>query len=155
MANWYNKVTEDINDLSPLIECLEFYENELIRARMDLKVSGRLEQISKLLPTIAELRYNQLQDLEAILKFLNIRYDMIKGAAYKKYLEKYDRALSSRDAEKYAECDQDVYDMALLVNKVALIRNQFLGVTKGVEYLHFQVSNCIKLRVAGMEDATL
>ena len=42
-----------------------------------------------------------------------------------------------------------------LINQVAYTRNQFLGITKGFEIKHFQLTNIIKLRVAGMEDAEI
>ena len=35
------------------------------------------------------------------------------------------------------------------------MRNSYLGITKGFEIKHFQLSNIIKLRVAGMEDADI
>ena len=39
------------------------------------------------------------------------------------------------------------------LEEVALLRNKFLGLTKGYEYLHFQIGNIIHLRKAGIEDA--
>lgn len=155
MSNWYNRVTEDPEDLSPLVECFSYYEKQLVEARAELQISGKIETIQKKLPGMAEYRFNQLQELEAILKYLNIRFDKAKGKAHRHYMEKYDRALTSRDAEKYADCDDSVLEVALLVNQVALLRNKFLGITKGLEYLHFQISSIVRMRIAGIEDATL
>jgi hypothetical protein len=155
MGGWYGKVTADPDDLTPLIECSEFYERELNEAREDLKISGRIELIQKKLPGMAEYRFNQLQELEAILKYLNMKLDKARSKAHRFYMEKYDRQLSSRDAEKYADGDDDVMEISLLVNQIALLRNKFLGVSKGIEYLHFQIGNITKLRVAGIEDASI
>jgi len=154
-GGWYGRITADPDDLSPLVDCFEYYEKELIEAREELQIKGRIEVIQKKLPGMAEYRFNQLQELEAILKYLNLKLDKAKGKAYRHYMEKYDRSLSSRDADKYADSDDEVIEIALLVNQVALLRNKFLGVSKGIEYLHYQLTSIVRLRVAGIEDATL
>lgn len=155
-GGWYGRITADPDDLTPLVECFEYYEAELEDARKDLNLKGkRIEDIQKRLPGMAEYRFNQLQELEAILKYLNLKLDRVKGKAYRNYMEKYDRALTSRDADKYADSDDSVLEVALLVNQVALLRNKYLGISKGIEYLHFQIGNISKLRIAGIEDATL
>ena len=45
--------------------------------------------------------------------------------------------------------------MAKIINDFALIRNQWLGITKGLDQKQWQITNIVKLRVAGMEDATI
>ena len=155
MSGWYDRITADPNDQTPLIDCFAYYEKELLEARKDLVATGRIESMAKRLPGMAEYRFNQLQELEAILKYLNIRFDKARGKAYRQYLERYDRALSSKDAEKYADSDDDVTDLALLINHVALLRNKFLGISKGIDQLNWQITNIVKLRIAGIEDASL
>jgi hypothetical protein len=51
------------------------------------------------------------------------------------------------------EADDEVLALAMIRNRLALIRNKFLAVTKQHEYLHFQLSNLTKLIVAGVNDA--
>jgi hypothetical protein len=74
---------------------------------------------------------------------------------FRKYLETYQRALSSRDCEKFVEGEPDVIDMEKIINEFALLRNKWLGITKALDIKQWQLSNIIKLRVAGMEDASL
>lgn len=155
MTSWYGKITEDPDDLTPLVDAMAYYEAEVERANKELNVSGRIEEIQKRIPGWAAFRFNQLQELEAILKYLNLKMDKKRGEKHRFYMEKYARAMSSRDAEKYAEGDDDVLEIAMLINQVALVRNKFLGVSKGIEYLHYQIGGIVKLRVAGIEDATL
>lgn len=155
MSGWYGRVTADPNDFSPLVACFDFYEKELEEARKELDASGKIELTLKKIPGLMEYRFNQLQEIEAILRYLELHHAKVKGIAFKGYMESYARALSSRDAEKYADCDDKVLEAALLLNQVLLLRNQFLGITKGLEYLHYQLTNVVKLRVAGIEDAQL
>jgi hypothetical protein len=63
--------------------------------------------------------------------------------------------LSSRDADKYAEGEQDVVDQQHIVNEFALIRNKYMGLIKAIDTKGFQINNIVKLRAAGLEDISL
>jgi hypothetical protein len=152
MSTWYRKV---VADLSCLPDCIDWFENELIAGRMELKLVGSLEKASREMPGIVEYRFNQLQEIEAILEQLNIQLRKIRSAKFRQFTEHYNRALTSRDAEKYVDGEPEVCDMDAIVNEFALVRNKFLGLTKALDIKQWQLSNVVKLRVAGMEDAEL
>jgi hypothetical protein len=114
-----------------------------------------VERASACLPGIVEQRFNQLQEIEAILEYLNIELRRTRSKAFKKYLENYQRALSSRDVEKYVDGEADVVDMEKIINEFAMLRNQWLGIIKALDIKQWQLSNIIKLRAAGLEDITL
>lgn len=149
---WYTKVTTDIANLP---DFLIYCENELIRAKYEAKVSGNIEQNLAQLPGITELRFNQLQEIEAVLNFLNINLRKIRRKHFQKYLEHYQRALTSRDAEKYVDGEDEVIEFEILINEVALFRNRWLGVMKALESKNFMLGHIVRLRAAGMEDMTL
>ena len=67
----------------------------------------------------------------------------------------YNRSLTSREAEKYVDGEDEVIDYETIINDVALIRNKWLGIMKGLESKNFQLGHITKLRVAGMEDVVL
>jgi hypothetical protein len=122
---------------------------------MELKITGSLEKAIREMPGVFEYRFSQLQEIEAILEHLNIELRRLRGTKFKHFTEHYNRALTSRDAEKYIDGDSDVADMDSIVNEFALVRNKFIGITKALDSKQFQVSNVTRLRVAGMEDAEL
>jgi hypothetical protein len=132
MINWYNEVSRS---LAKIPDCVAYFEKELQEAKKQCKIYGNLERASAALPGI-ELR-------------------RLRSKTFKKFLENYNRALSSRDAEKYVDGEDDVVDMTKIVNDFALIRNQYLGITKGLDQKQWQITNIVKLRVAGMEDADI
>lgn len=149
---WYSKVSKDITHLP---DCIEYFYKELDSARAEAKIYGNVEKASANLPGIVEQRFNQLQEIEAILEYLNIELRRIRSKAFKKYLENYQRALSSRDVEKYVDGEADVVDMEKIINEFAMLRNQWLGIIKALDIKQWQLSNIIKLRTAGLEDITL
>ena len=149
---WFSEVTKD---LARLPDALDHFENEYWTAAEEVKIRGNLEKAAASMPGVVEQRFNQLQEIEAILNHLNIQLRKIKSKHFKKYLENYQRALSSRDVEKYVDGEADVVDMEKIINEFALLRNQWLGIVKGLDIKQWQLSNIIKLRAAGLEDATL
>jgi hypothetical protein len=153
MSKWYYIVTAD---LSKIPDCIDFFENEYEDARVELKFAGKtIERHGAELPGLVEYRFTQLQEIDAILEFLNIKLRKMRAEKFKKYLESYNRQLSSRDAEKYIDGEVDVVDMTMLVNEFALIRNKFLGITKGLDTKNWMVGHITKLRVAGLDDAQI
>ena len=149
---WYSKVSQDISNIP---EAIIYFEYELTEARREVKIVGNIEKAAAAMPGIVEHRYNQLQEIEAILEYLNIEQRRLRSQYFKKYLENYARALSSRDVEKYVDGEADVVDFEKIINEFALLRNKWLGIIKALDIKQWQLSNVIKLRVAGMEDASL
>lgn len=152
MAQWFNEIRRDMGNIIPAID---YYEKELDQARVECSLKGSVEKHSRDMPGIVEYRFNQLQEIEAILEYLNIELRKIKTEKYKKFLEHYNRALSSRDADKYAEGEQEVVDQQHIVNEFALIRNKYMGLIKAIDTKGFQINNIVKLRAAGLEDISL
>ena len=149
---WYSRVSRDISEIPAAIQ---HFENELVTARSEVKLKGSIEKAAAEMPGIVEYRFNQLQEVEAILEFLNIELRKLRSSFFKKYLENYQRALSSRDVEKYVDGEQDVCDYEKIINEFALIRNKWLGVLKALDQKQWQITNIVKLRVVGMEDASI
>jgi hypothetical protein len=149
---WYSEVSRNIGKIPSAIQ---HFEIELAEAKKECKLVGNVEKAAAEMPGIVEHRFNQLQEIEAILNYLNIELRRLRSSFFKKYLENYQRALSSRDVEKYVDGEADVVDYEKIINEFALLRNKWLGVLKGLDQKQWQITNVVKLRVAGMEDATL
>jgi hypothetical protein len=152
MSHWYAKVSKDISHLPA---CIDHFYDELTKARAEVKIYGNVEKASSNLPGIVEERFNNLQEIEGILEYLNIELRRLRSKTFRKYLENYQRALSSRDVEKYVDGEADVVDMEKIINEFALLRNQWLGVVKGLDIKQWQLGNIIKLRTSGLEDVSI
>lgn len=149
---WFNQIK---NDLSVLPDMVDYFLNELADAAIETKIFGSLERSAQDLPGIVGHRYGQLQELEAILKHLNTKYDKMRSDHYRRYNERYNRELSDRSIEKYIDGEQDIVDMSDVVNEVALLRNRYLGITKAMEMKSYMLGHITRLRVAGMNDSML
>ena len=152
MAHHYNNIVKDLSNIVPAIG---YYEKELEDAKWEVKIKGSLEKASSSLPGLTEFRFNQLQEIEAILEHLNIELRKERSITFRKYLEHYNRTLSSRDAEKFVDSEQSVIDLTHLTNQFSLLRNKYLGIMKGLDTKQWQIGHITRLRTAGMEDIVI
>ena len=149
---WYSRIVANLGEIPDFIA---HYERELDQARAEVRLGGLVERNIKELPGITEHRFNQLQEIEAVLNYLNIQLRKIRRRHFQKYLEGYARALTSRDAEKYVDGEDEVIDFETIINEVALLRNRYLGILKGLDSKQWMSGHIVKLRTAGMEDISL
>ena len=149
---WYSRV---VASLGAIPDFIDYYEAQLAEAKQEVGTFGNIEKNLSKLPGITEHRFNQLQEIEAVLNYLNIQLRKIRRKHFQKYLEHYARALTSRDAEKFADGDEDVIMYQELVNEVALMRNKWQGIIKTLDIKGFQINNVIRLKIAGQEDFRL
>ena len=149
---WYSKISKDI---SYIPDAVEYFNAELQAAKLDARIAGNIEKAAASMPGVVEHRFNQLQEIEAILEYLNIELRRLRSMHFRKYLENYQRALSSIDCEKFVEGEVDVVDFEKIINEFALLRNRWLGITKALDQKQWQLTNIVKLRIAGMEDASI
>jgi len=149
---WYSRV---VASLDAIPDFIAHYEREITDAKKDCRIAGIVEKNITALPGITEFRYNQLQEIEAVLNFLNIQLRKIRRKHFQKYLEGYARALTSRDAEKYVDGEDEVIDYETIINEVAYLRNRWLGIMKGLDSKQWMAGHLIRLRSAGMEDITV
>ena len=149
---WYSRV---VARLDAIPDFIAHYERELEDAKRQCSIGGLVEHNIKELPGVTEHRFNQLQEIEAVLQYLNIQLRKIRRKHFQKYLESYARALTSRDAEKYVDGEDEVIDFETIINEVALLRNRWLGIMKSLESKNFMLGHIVRLRSAGMEDISV
>lgn len=151
---WYNQIAVD-GKLEEIPDAVQYFEEQLKAARLEVSIKGSLEQAASRLPGIFEYRYSQFQEIEGIVQYLNIRLNKIRKERIVHYTTKYNKELSMREAEKYVDGDDEYVDFSFLVNHFALIRNQYSGLLKSLDHKNWQISNITKIRVAGIEDAVI
>lgn len=155
MTRWFDSIVSDPDNYELILEAYDYYDQELAEARKETRLHGIIERQSSALPGQVEYRFNQLQEVEAILEHLNIKFSVLKNSRFRHYMEHYNKSLSSRDAEKYAENDEEVVILSQLINQIAFIRNKYLGIMKALDNKSFQINNITRLRCSGLEDAEL
>ena len=62
---WYSDIARDISNIP---NAINYYEDQLVEARKECKIKGNVERASAEMPGVVEQRFNQLQEIEAILE---------------------------------------------------------------------------------------
>ena len=64
---WYVKISKDISHIP---DAVEYYNAELQAAKTECRITGNIEKAAANMPGIVEQRFNQLQEIDAILEYL-------------------------------------------------------------------------------------
>lgn len=152
MNEYFQAIKQNDNALP---QALEYFNNEYEEARKEVKLEGKLTKCVSELSSHFEYRYSQLQEIEAILKHFEIKLSQKKSALYQKYLENYQRALSSSDIKIYIEGQPEIVAIQQIINEIALVRNKFISLSKGFETANFQASNLSRLYASGCDTVIL
>ena len=74
--SWYVKVSKDI---SYIPDAVDYFNAELQEARGECRITGNVEKAAASMPGVVEQRFGQLQEIEAILEYLNIELRRLKS----------------------------------------------------------------------------
>ena len=74
MTNWYNEVSRSLDKIP---DAISYFDQEILNAKKEIKIYGNLERAAAALPGIVEQRFGQLQQIEAILEYLNMKRIML------------------------------------------------------------------------------
>lgn len=149
MENNFFQLVKQNDNMLP--SALEYFNDEYNKARDEVKIKGSLTECVSSISSRYEYRVSQLQEIEAILRHFEIKLSQKKSVLYQKYLENYQRALSSSDIKIYIEGQPEIVAIQQIINEISLVRNKFLGLTKGFETANYQLSNLSKLYATGVD----
>lgn len=152
---WYSRISGagPQGEIDMVGQAMEWFSREYQDVEKFLHPKGYLTIASQKIGGQMAYVWSILQELEAILKWAETRLLRVLTETRKQYFENYPRQLTDTQAKAYAEADPSVEEWRELINLIALERNRYLGLTKGLEMLHFQIGNITKLKVATLDDA--
>ena len=145
---------EDRLDL--IIPLLPKYEEKIAAAESIFKLEGRrLEEIARTFPHY-RVNYDQsYQELKALEEWVNNIKEKKVGKLWKKYLEGYQRTLTSRDIQAYIASEKEVVEINQIIMEVSLLKNHCLSIVEAIKNMGWMLGHVTKLRVAEMQDSIL
>lgn len=140
------KIAQKIVDYSKFVQdAASFFE-------MDGK---RLEVICKEHAKNVYETCRRISEMKALEEYYYIVIAKIESAHWKKYNEKYSRALSTKDIQAYIAGEEDYVSAKELSLEVSFVKNQLDQVLDALNGMSFMINNITKLRVAELEDVVL
>lgn len=157
-TSWYRRIAQAQSD-QVILDACEHFEREYTEASAEVDLSNlrgsRVVELQKRVPGIVGYRFAQLEELNDIVGYLEIRETELRGQRRRHYLEHYERTLNPTTVEKYVDADAAVIALRLLRSQVLHIRNKFTALFKQLEMLHFSLISLAKTLAAGVEDAIM
>jgi prophage maintenance system killer protein len=160
VISWYRRIiqAQDGGD-DVILDACEAFEQQYAEAVAEIDLAAmrgtRVTEWQKRLPGIVGYRYGQLEEINDIIGYLEIRDTEVRGLRRRHYLEHYERTLAITTVEKYVDADAAVIALRLLRSHVLNIRNKFTALFKQLEMLHYQLISLAKSLAAGVDDAIM
>ena len=152
MKSWFNLVKQDETKFPDFIS---YYDSKYLVHKENVKLHGKLETQAAMLPSQYEDCFCELQDIEAVLQFFEIKLLEIKSKLFKKYQTSYNRDLKKSEIDVYIEGEQDVVEYKHLINEISLVRNKYISLTGGFDKKSWTIGHIVKLRTTMMEDTLI
>jgi hypothetical protein len=143
-------------NLEKVIEHIAKYETAIAEAEELFNMEGKkLEYLCRVLPANI-VRYDEYHnELKSLEDYLKAKRDVIESKLWKKYVEGYSRALSTRDIQAYIQGDAEYVSYTELILEVVHVKTQIKSIVEAFGQMGWMLSHVTKLRVAEMQDAIL
>lgn len=157
MARWYRRIfaeTDANRQLALICDACEAYEAEYPDALESIKPpTGKMAVMEMKIAGLAAENMARCGDLDIMLQHLENMESVARKKRQEYYMDHYQRKLSESVAKTYADADDEVQAIRSIRFRVGSVSAQFDAISRGLEYMHYQISNLNKLKCAGLDDA--
>ena len=150
--NWFQIIRKDETKLN---EALEFYLKEYEEAKKEVNVKSYVK-MSDAIAAISsnfEHRLDQYSDLESIYQFYDNKYKKLRGALTQKIISNSPKAINSTDMKAFIDANEVVSEYVDTLLLIDSVRKKYEGLSKAFDVLNWQMSNLVKLQIAGLDGA--
>lgn len=149
-------LTLEEDDLQAIIPLLPKYEEKIAAAEKIFKLDGRrLEEIMRTIPQHQAAYDEYLNELKGLQEWLdNIKEKRI-AKFWRKYLEGYNRTLSTRDIQAYIAGEKEIVELNQIIIEVTLLKNNMSSIVEAVKQMGWMMGNVTKLRISDLQDSIL
>ena len=118
-------------------------------SRSCVKMSDAIAAIS----SNFEHRLDQYSDLESIYQFYDNKYKKLRGALTQKIISNSPKAINSTDMKAFIDANEVVAEYVDTLLLIDSVRKKYEGLSKAFDVLNWQMSNLVKLQIAGLDGA--
>ena len=146
-----------LNDDKRLNEAIEYYTKEYEEARKETNVRTykKMADAISAISSNFEHRLDQYSDLESIYQFFEAKLRKIRGRITQEILTKSARAVNSTDMKAFIDANDVVSDITDKLILIDSVRKKYEGLSKAFDVLNWQLSNLVKLQIAGLDGALI
>lgn len=146
----------DPDNLGDVIPHLGKYEKLIADAEPIFDLEGRkLEEVIRTLPNFQsryDRAYNEMKALDSWIEGVK---EKRTARLWKKYIEGYPKALSTRDVQAYIAGEKDIVEVNQVGIEITLLKSHLLSIVEAIKQLSWMASHMTKLRVAELQETIL
>jgi DNA-directed RNA polymerase subunit F len=151
---WLQRIVNDAKNLELVLDAVAHFQREYEDGKSILQVKGqRIEVKLTRIASEIEYYYATYQEIEMILAHMDKQVEREIVDQTQNYMDHYNRKISEQTARKYAEVHDETLVLAAVRMQVAMVRNDFMALFKGLETLSFKLKDIVELRKAMLDDA--
>lgn len=146
-------INEISGDLTRVLTYVDTYRNVLEELDLFFNLDGKkIEFICKELPKITVKAKTYYAKCKSFTDFLELKRDEIEGSLWKKYIEGSRRTLDKKEIQMFIKQEPEYVTISELLLELEYLRRGFENVMSGLDILHWQLNNIVKLRVASLQE---
>jgi hypothetical protein len=148
---WFRKVSADMGLLP---DALAYYLAELDDGHKELEIKGNLMRQNMDQAGLVAYYDGMHSDLDGMLWVVERNLKRVRGEVLRDYVENSPthQKLNVTELKVIMEADTRVMEANELVDEVKYVYKQYGSLMKAFEQRGFDLSNVVKLRLAGMEE---
>lgn len=146
-------INEISEDLSKVLYYVETYNKELEQFDNFFNLDGKkIEYICKEVPKSTVRAKYFYSRCKSFTDFLELKREEVEGKLWKKYIEGSRRTLDKKEIQMFIKQEPEWIAISELLLEIEYLRRGFENILSGLDILHWQLNNIVKLRVASLHE---
>jgi hypothetical protein len=150
MSDALNAIRDSITNIPKIVET---YEGYLLDFQKNLIIKGKRLELANYEQATWMSYYDERRvELHAIVRYMEMQVEKIRGKLWRDYTENYSRELSPKDKDQYINNEKAFIDTTSLFLEIRELYEKFESVVESFKARGYALNNITRIRIADMGD---
>lgn len=150
MSDALNAVRDSITNIPKIVETYEGYLSDF---QKNLTIKGKRLELANYEQATWMSYYDERRvELHAIVRYMEMYVEKVRGKLWRDYTENYSRDLSPKDKDQYINNEKAFLDATSLFLEIRELYEKFESVVESFKARGYALNNITRIRIADMGD---
>jgi hypothetical protein len=150
MSDALNAIRDSITNIPKIVET---YEGYLLDFQKNLIIKGKRLELANYEQATWMSYYDERRvELHAIVRYMEMQVEKVRGKLWRDYTENYSRELSPKDKDQYINNEKAFIDTTSLFLEIRELYEKFESVVESFKARGYALNNITRIRIADMGD---
>jgi hypothetical protein len=150
MSDALNSVRDSITNIPKIVETYEGYLSDF---QKNLIIKGKRLELANYEQATWMSYYDERRvELHAIVRYMEMYVEKVRGKLWRDYTENYSRELSPKDKDQYINNEKAFIDATSLFLEIRELYEKFESVVESFKARGYALNNITRIRIADMGD---